>query len=189
GDQVTLITMAIDDANSDDEFDPLPDQTVSATTVDDDTAGISVNVITATTSEAGGTATFTVQLDSEPTADVSIGVSSDDPTEGLVTSPTPLIFTPTGGGTPWNTPQTVTVTGQDDALFDGDIAYNIVTSPAVSGDANYSGRDAADVSLVNTDDETDTLSLTDLGDAAPADDDGLERNIDAVPTAEQEPTR
>ena len=50
----------------------------------------------------------------------------------------------------WNTPQTVTVTGVDDDLDDGDVAYTIVTAAAVSADANYNGLNAADVAVTNT---------------------------------------
>ena len=39
----------------------------------------------------------------------------------------------------------MTVTGVDDAVVDGDVAYTIVTAPAVSTDANYNGANAADV--------------------------------------------
>ena len=45
-----------------------------------------------TTTEAGGTATFTVVLTTQPTADVTIGLSSSDPTEGTV-APASLTFT------------------------------------------------------------------------------------------------
>ena len=45
----------------------------------------------------------------------------------------------------WNEPQTVTVTGVDDSVADGDKTYQIVTAPAVSADRNYSGLNAADV--------------------------------------------
>ena len=58
------------------------------------------------TTETGATATFTVKLDSQPSGTVTIGVSSSDPTEGTVSTPT-LTFT-TGD---WNTAQTVTSPG------------------------------------------------------------------------------
>src|SRR5205814_938652 len=61
------------------------------------------------TTEAGGTATFTVVLNAQPTADVTIGLSSSNPSEGTP-SPASLTFTPAN----WNTPQTVTVTGVND---------------------------------------------------------------------------
>ena len=42
GSQNTAITLSVDDTNSVDNFDPLANQTVSATTTDDDAAGFSV---------------------------------------------------------------------------------------------------------------------------------------------------
>ena len=100
------------------------------------------------TTEGGGTATFTVALLSVPTADVTIALSSSDSTEGAV-SPSSLVFTPATA----LTPQTVTVTGVDDGVVDGDQAYTIVTAPAVSADPAYSGLDPLDVSVTNTDDD------------------------------------
>ena len=49
-------------------------------------------------------------------------------------SVTTLDFSPAN----WSTPQTVTVTGVDDSLADGNVAYTIVTSPA-TGAAEYAG--------------------------------------------------
>ena len=107
-----------------------------------------------TTSETGGTATFTVVLDSEPTADVTIGLSSSDPTEGAAL-PASLTFTAAN----WSTPQTVTVTGVNDDIDDGHVAYSIITAAAVSADSNYSELDAADVGVTNQDDG-DTAGIT-----------------------------
>jgi hypothetical protein len=44
-------------------------------------------------------------------------------------------------------PQTVTVTGADDALVGGTVAYTIVTAAATSGDPAYQGLNPADVSV------------------------------------------
>jgi hypothetical protein len=52
---------------------------------------------------------------------VVIPVASSDTTEGTV-SASSLTFT----AADWNVPQTVTVTGVDDLVDDGDIAYNVV---------------------------------------------------------------
>jgi len=65
-------------------------------------------------SEDETTDTFTVALDTEPTANVVVLVSGGDITE-LTLAPAALLFT----STDWNIPQTVTVTGVDDTLFDG----------------------------------------------------------------------
>jgi hypothetical protein len=57
------------------------------------TPGITVTPTTGlTTTEAGGTATFDVVLDTQPTADVTIGLSSSDTGEGAV-SPASVTFT------------------------------------------------------------------------------------------------
>ncbi|MFO0889085.1 MAG: cohesin domain-containing protein [Isosphaeraceae bacterium] len=101
------------------------------------------------TTEAGGTATFTVVLNARPIADVTIPLSSSDTSEGTV-SPASLTFTQDN----WNVPRTVTVTGVDDAVEDGNVAYSIVLGPAVSNDSAYNGLNPADVGVTNTDDDT-----------------------------------
>ncbi|HPM84174.1 MAG TPA: hypothetical protein PLF81_25900, partial [Candidatus Anammoximicrobium sp.] len=110
------------------------------------------------TTESGGTATFTVMLDTKPTADVTIGLSSNDLTEATV-SPATLTFTPAN----WNTPQTVTITGQDDTFSDGAVPYTIVLAPAVSTDLKYNGRDPSEVSVVNVDNEAGIAVLPTAG--------------------------
>lgn len=99
------------------------------------------------TSEAGGRATFTARLNSEPTDDVTIGLTSSNTIEGTV-SPAGLTFTSLN----WNTAQTVTVTGQDDEVQDGSQAYFIITT-IVSSDINYNDMNVPDVSVSNTDDD------------------------------------
>src|SRR5258705_3854287 len=128
---------------------------VAVTTVDNDTAGISVSAISGSTTEAGGTANFSVVLTSQPTANVTISIASNDTTEGTV-SPSSLTFTAAS----WNVAQVVTVTGVNDAMDDGDAAYSIVTGAAVSADGNYSGRNAADVAVTNLDNDTAGVSVS-----------------------------
>ncbi|MDB9513854.1 DUF4347 domain-containing protein [Kamptonema animale CS-326] len=128
----------------------------SVTIADNDTKGITVTPTTGlTTTEAGGTANFTVVLNSQPAADVSIGITSDKTTEGKVDKSS-LTFTNAN----WNTPQTVTVTGVDDLVVDGNIAYNILTAAATSTDTNYNGVDAADVAVTNIDNDTKGITIT-----------------------------
>ncbi|WP_428995706.1 right-handed parallel beta-helix repeat-containing protein [Lamprobacter modestohalophilus] len=123
---------------------------------DDEDVGFHVEPTTGLeTTEAGGTATFTVVLLSEPLGDVSIAVASSDPTEG-VAAPANLIFAITN----WDEPQTVTVTGQDDNNDDGDQSYTVLLAAAVSiDDANYDGLDPPDVLVVNRDDEVCQWSM------------------------------
>lgn len=96
------------------------------------------------TTEDGGTATFTVVLVSEPTADVTLPFISSNPSEGTV-APSSLTFT--AGN--WSAPQTVTVTGVDDGVDDGDQAYLVHVGPASSTDTAYAGLSAPDVQLLN----------------------------------------
>ena len=107
------------------------------------------------TTEAGGTDTFTVVLNSQPTANVTIGLSSSDTSEGTV-SPASVTFTPAN----WNQPQTVTVTGEDDTIEDGDKLYTILTAPAASADPDYGGLDATDVDAANLDDDAPSGGVT-----------------------------
>src|SRR5204863_475266 len=129
---------------------------VSVTNTDDDTAGITVTPTTGlTTTEAGGTASFTVVLNSKPTASVSVGISSSNTAEGTV-SASSLTFTTAN----WNTPQTVTVTGVDDFVDDGNISYSIVTAEATSADTLYNGMNPANVTVSNTDNDTAGITIT-----------------------------
>ncbi len=132
-------------------------------------AGISVSpTLGLVTSEAGGEASFSVVLDSEPTADVTIELSSGNSAEGTV-APAGLIFTSTN----WSIYRTATVTGQDDAVDDGDKDYVIITS-VVSDDSSYNSLAPPDVSVTNTDDDiagitvspTSGLVTTELGGTA-----------------------
>jgi len=112
------------------------------------------------TSETGGTASFTVVLDSPPTNPVTIALTSSDVSEGTV-EPSSVTFTASN----WNVPVPVTVTGVDDSLLDYDIGYNIVMSATVSTDPAYSGLGVPDVAVVNRDDERDRINVVDNGDA------------------------
>jgi len=120
------------------------------------TNGIGIAVIPDSglvTTESGGSDIFEVLLSSPPTANVTMSLASSDTTEGTV-SQASLTFTPAN----WFIPQVVTVTGVDDAILDGDVDYTIITAPAVSDDCRYDGLKAADVSVINLDD--DSLTFT-----------------------------
>ena len=73
--------------------------------------------------ESGTTDTFTVVLDAEPDSNVVILVSSGDTGEATV-NVSSLTFIPAS----WNTAQTVTVTGVDDNLIDGNLNTTITLS-------------------------------------------------------------
>ncbi|MBP8294221.1 MAG: hypothetical protein KAX65_15700, partial [Caldilineaceae bacterium] len=121
--------------------------TATVTIIDDDTAAVVVAPTSGlTTTEAGGTANFSVVLQSA--AAVTVTLSNSDSSEGTV-SPAELVFTAAN----WFTPQTATVTGVNDDVDDGDVAYTIVTTLG-SGDPLYAAINPADVSVTNLDDDT-----------------------------------
>src|SRR6185436_10367058 len=137
-------------SSSDPTFNGLTVADVSVSNTDNDAAGVTVTPISGlVTTEAGGAATFTVVLTSQPTADVTIPLSSSDLTEGTV-APASVTFTSAN----WNIAQTVTVTGADDAFVDGTVAYTIVTGAATSADLVYNGFAVTDVSVSTTDNDT-----------------------------------
>jgi Bacterial Ig-like domain (group 3)/Bacterial Ig-like domain/FG-GAP-like repeat len=123
---------------------------------------IAISAVSGATTEAGGTATFTVVLEREPAANVTIQLTSSDTTEarlsagGAQQDSVTLTFT----SADWNDPQTVTIHGQNDSVDDGDVASTIVTAPAVSADPFFSGADPADVTNTNTDDDTAGVTIT-----------------------------
>jgi hypothetical protein len=105
-----------------------------------------------TVDESGMTSqSFTVVLDTAPeNGDVVFDVSTDDSTESMLDY-TSLMFT----SADWNMLQTVTVTGQDDSIDDGDVAHLVTVSvdDASSDDAFDSLADQT-VAVTTTDDDT-----------------------------------
>ncbi|WP_333119850.1 DUF4347 domain-containing protein [Microcoleus sp. Pol17_C1] len=142
--------------STDANYNSLDPDDVTVTNSDDDTPGITINPTAGLiTGEEGTKANFSVVLNTQPTADVTIGLNTDNVAEGTV-STNSLTFTPAN----WSAPQQVTVTGVEDSSADGDIDYKIVTAAAVSTDVNYNNRDVADVSITNKDNDTAGISIT-----------------------------
>jgi len=139
----------------DDNYNGMNAQSVSAKNADNDLAGITVDPISGLTTTETGTATFSVKLNTQPSANVTIGLSSSNPDEGIPTVSS-LTFTPEN----WNIAQIVTVAGIDDGILDGTTPYSIVTAPAVSADPKYNGMDAADVSLSSINVDSVAITLT-----------------------------
>ncbi|MCY4068142.1 MAG: hypothetical protein OXE79_03400 [Acidimicrobiaceae bacterium] len=131
---------------------------------DDDTAGVTVSETALSVAEHTGTVTYTVVLDSEPTANVTVTIISGDEnivlvdgrdagTAGSVSET--LVFTPSGGTAPWDTPQTVTVHGVDDPVDNvGDEREATITHTISSTDMKYhelSGVSSVDVTVTDED--------------------------------------
>ena len=91
-------------------------------------------------SESGSSDSFMFALGSEPSGDVVVSVVSSDVSEATVSAST-LTFTPSS----WDTPQTVTVTGVNDGLSDGDQVVDVTLSAA--------GFEPVVVGVVNADND------------------------------------
>ena len=89
-------------------------EAVTVTVTDDDVPAILVSKASVDLIE-GGTATWTVQLDTEPLATVTVDLVSGD-TNAATVRPSSLEFAASN----WNTPREVTVTGVGDADSDGE---------------------------------------------------------------------
>ncbi|MDW3193810.1 MAG: T9SS type A sorting domain-containing protein [Cytophagales bacterium] len=140
GDIAYTVLVSVSDALSDDNFDDAPNQTVNGTNLDNE-GSIRVSTNTLNTSEDLTTADFTVELTVAPTTNVVIDLTVADLTEGGISGATLVSDQLTFTNANWNIAQTVTVTGVDDNLLDGDIAYNITAS--VNDPASDDGFDAA----------------------------------------------
>jgi hypothetical protein len=143
--------------SSDPVYNGLSPVNISAINADDE-PGVTITPTSGlVTTEEGQAATFSVRLNGAPSADVTVNFSSSDSNEGSV-FPTSLTF---NSGN-WNQEQTVTVTGVDDATDDGDVNYSVISAPSTSADPAYNGFNAADVSVVNIDNDTASIIIDTL---------------------------
>jgi hypothetical protein len=134
------------------------------------TAGLSVVPFSGlVTGEDGTKATFTVKLTTQPIANVLVQLTSSKPSEGSVSS-VPLLFTPSN----WNQTQTVTVTGVDDNILDGNVAYKILGSVS-SSDLNYNGA-SFNVDVTNKDNDV-ALTVTPSNNVVTEGDSGTSQNM------------
>ncbi|MEO2242660.1 MAG: hypothetical protein ABGX49_03240, partial [Candidatus Poseidoniia archaeon] len=148
GDQSYAIRIGSDNTTADLRYRNLEPADVLVENLDlTATAGFFVSAVSGDTSEGGGTASFSVRLRSEPTANVTVSAASSDAGEGKV-SPDNLSFTSSN----WKSWQLLTVTGQPDNLSDGDQSYAIrLLQDNTTTDLDYRFRDPPDVSLRNLD--------------------------------------
>ena len=176
GNTPVVVVLSVLDATSDDAFDSVPDSTVNVTVVDDDSCSLTITESNGTTmvTEAGTTDIFTVKLGSEPTSSVVATVTSSDVGEVTVNKAS-LTFTTAN----WNTTQTVTATGVDDAIGDGNQTTPIVLAinDAVSDNCFDSAEDVS-VSVAVSDDDSAGLTVAVAGGTIAV----TEKNIAATAT-------
>ncbi len=145
----------------------------SLTITDNDIAGVNVDTLTGTTTEAGGTTSFVFTLTSQPSANVTIPINNYDATE--ISGPNSVVITPAS----WNTGVTLEVAGLDDNEIDGDIEDVINTGNVSSPDSNYNvlnGPDVPQLRVTNIDDDAIVSVIAtdaDASEATPANETGL----------------
>lgn len=120
--------------------------------------GITLTPPVGNTSEDETTTTFTLVLDTQPTGEVNITITSADDSELLLSvdgnSSTPLESITVNFTTAiWDTPQTITVHGVDDDIIDGDQVVNISFENIQNGDNAYNGLAIEPISVTNTDND------------------------------------
>ena len=179
--------------------DDIPEATQSATLsvgnikdtasiFDNDSPGVTIAQTGSTsgadllTTEAGSSSTFTVVLDAQPNADVTVSITGLDPTENSLSTNT-LTFTAAN----WNTPQSITITGVDDTLVDGDITTTLTATASNTG--GYAGTESATIDVVSQDTaadaDNDGADDSFEGSNDPLTNAPYDRNGDGIPDVQQ----
>lgn len=160
GNKNTAVDLGIVDGSSDDAFDALADKTVTVTTIDNDTPGITVNPTTLTVSEPSGTANFAITLNTQPTGsnDVSIPFTVAGACTTTATSPVTI------ANASWSAGVTITVTASDDNVINASSrTCTITTNNSTSSDASYNNVNPSDVTVTVTDNDTAGISGAQIG--------------------------
>ena len=149
---------------------------VGVTVNDDDVPGVLINGsgsdISASVGENGGRSTYTVQLATQPSHNVTVTVSSATANAATVNKAggsaggtQTLTFTPSGAGA-WNVAQTITVTGYDNSRDDANNQRSsVITHTAASSDTGYEGISGPRVTVTVIDDDTPELTVSAQGGA------------------------
>ena len=135
-------------ASADLNYNGFAIASVTAHITDNDSPGVVVTESSGGTdvTEGGATDTYSVVLNTQPTANVTVTLVSG---AHATVNPTSLLFTPAD----WNRPQDVTVTAVDDALAEGAHTATIHHN-AASADLNYNGIAVANVTVHITDNDS-----------------------------------
>ncbi len=153
---ITPVILRVGTATNYNNFDP---QDVTAYITDIDSAAILVSNLSRYTNEGGQNATFYVKLTTLPTADVYVTINDTYDAknagnkEGTIATPGAPSKTLTFTTADWNTAQTITVTGVNDNVMDGNTQYVLRLLNAVSSDTDYNGIKPSDVIVNNLDDD------------------------------------
>ncbi|NKN34721.1 FG-GAP repeat domain-containing protein, partial [Marichromatium bheemlicum] len=108
--------------------------------------GVTLSQSSVEVTEGGATATYTLVLDTQPSADVT--VTLDTTNDQVMVDQATLTFTPEN----WDTPQQVTVTAVDDSLGEGP-HRGVISHTVTSTDTGYDGAAIDNVQVAVTDDD------------------------------------
>ena len=146
GDDTAVINHAVNGAAG---YAGITVASVSVSVRDDDEAGVTVTPTELSVNE-GGSATYTVVLDTQPVGDVSILVVAST---GISAQPTELTFTPDN----WRNARTITVTADHDADIEDGTGW-IIHSNGAGPDSGYDSVPVGNVFVdIIDDDEPATL--------------------------------
>ncbi|MES0491521.1 MAG: DUF1554 domain-containing protein [Leptospirales bacterium] len=123
----------------------IPGPKVSVTS---STGGYSVN-------EKDGTLDITIAVGIQPTGDVTLSLSSSDTGEFTV-STSSLTFTSSN----WTEAQTVTLTGVDELITDGNQDTTLNFAEISSTDKSFDGYTQASLDILVVDNETDSIAVS-----------------------------
>ena len=146
GKKVKIEVSFSDDFDSDEQRTSAPTDTVTAVAMTTPGVTVSTPAVTVTEEDTTG-ASYTVVLNSQPTATVTVTVAGHAGTD-VTPSPTSLTFTTST----WGTAQTVTVTAGDDADTANDAVT--LTHSAASTDTGYEGISIDGVAVTVNDNDT-----------------------------------
>ena len=133
---------------------PGSTSTATVSITDNDTRGVTVEP-TALRIDEGSTGQYTVVLNSEPTADVTVTIGVPTNTD-ITVNKTSLRFTPGN----WSRPQTLSVSAlQESDPTDDDDDTGTISHAVMSSDNGYNGFSAAPLSVTVIDDEAPQVKV------------------------------
>ncbi|MEM7181164.1 MAG: hypothetical protein AAF518_09640 [Spirochaetota bacterium] len=153
GTHTPSITHAV--SSSDSDYNSISVSNPSISITDNDVPGVTITATDDSANESGDTASYTVVLNTAPTANVTVTITDDSQ---ATLSSNSLTFTTSD----WNTAQTVTVTAVDDAVTEGPHTPSITHSVS-SSDGNYNGVSVTDPSITILDNDNGDVTITQSG--------------------------
>jgi gliding motility-associated-like protein len=147
GNQTDAVIISVNDALSDNPWDPLPDINIPVTVTNNDVASLVINPTTVTVAE-NGTATFTVSLSARPASgNVVVDLVSNNTAVATINL-AQLTFTTLN----WGVPQTIIVTGvNNNTVPNTSTTISLTVNNALSDDTFDGITGTVNVNVTNDD--------------------------------------